>query len=138
VNIGHHRQKWKSPILGVARIVLRDVFLAYIFLAYVEPKLFFHFRAGKFTIAAPSGGIGILRESIEINITEAACTSHVDCLLLFLGCLCGQKYKVQLHAKVGVESFDICDWVHVLLSPPEWFMIECMWSDEAHEVMIEY
>ena len=33
-------KKWKSPILGVARIVLRDVFFASIFLAYVEPKLF--------------------------------------------------------------------------------------------------
>jgi hypothetical protein len=41
VDIGHHRQKWKSPILGVAQIVLRDVFLASIFLAYVEPKHFF-------------------------------------------------------------------------------------------------
>ena len=40
MDIGHHRRKWKSPILGVARIVLRDVFLASIFLAYVEPKLF--------------------------------------------------------------------------------------------------
>jgi hypothetical protein len=28
-------------------IVLRDVFLASIFLAYVEPTLFFRFRAGK-------------------------------------------------------------------------------------------
>jgi hypothetical protein len=33
--------------------VLPDVFLAYIFLAYVEPKLFFCFRAGKFSSAAP-------------------------------------------------------------------------------------
>jgi hypothetical protein len=33
VNIGHHHRKWKSPILGVAQIVLRDVFLASIFLA---------------------------------------------------------------------------------------------------------
>jgi hypothetical protein len=41
MNIGHHCRKWKSPILGVERIVLRDVFLASIFLAYVEPKLFF-------------------------------------------------------------------------------------------------
>jgi hypothetical protein len=48
MNIGHHRQKWKLPILGVARIVLQDVFLASIFLA------FFPFRAGKFSSAAPT------------------------------------------------------------------------------------
>ena len=52
--------KGKSPILGVERIVLRDVFFAsiflHIFLVYVEPKLFFRFRAGKFSSAAPSWG----------------------------------------------------------------------------------
>ena len=53
VDIGHHRRKWKSPILGVARIVLCDVFFASFF-AYVEPKLFSHFRAGKFSSAAPN------------------------------------------------------------------------------------
>ena len=47
-------RKWKSPILGVAQIVLRDVFLASIFVAYVEPKLFFRFCAGKFSSAAPT------------------------------------------------------------------------------------
>ncbi len=36
-----------------ASFVLRDVFLASIFVAYVEPKLFFHFRAGKFSSGAP-------------------------------------------------------------------------------------
>ncbi len=48
---------------GVGRIVLRDVFfasffLAYasIFLAYMEPNLFFCFRVGKFSSAAPSEG----------------------------------------------------------------------------------
>ena len=40
-------RKWKSPILGVAQIVLRDVFLASIFVAYVEPKLFFTFAQEK-------------------------------------------------------------------------------------------
>jgi hypothetical protein len=54
MNIGHHRRKWKSPILGVAQIVLQDVFLASIFLAYVEPTLFFPFRTGKFSSAAPN------------------------------------------------------------------------------------
>jgi hypothetical protein len=55
VDIGQHRRKWKSPILGVARIVLRDVFLASFFLAYVEPKPFiFCFHAGKFSSAAPT------------------------------------------------------------------------------------
>ena len=39
MNIVHHCRKWKLPILGVEQIVLRDVFLASIFLAYVEPKL---------------------------------------------------------------------------------------------------
>jgi hypothetical protein len=53
VDIGHHRRKWKSPILEVERIVLRDVFLASIFLAYVEQNFFFRFRAGKFSSAAP-------------------------------------------------------------------------------------
>jgi hypothetical protein len=43
MNICPHHLKWKSPIFGVAQIVLRDVFLASIFLAYVEPKLFFTF-----------------------------------------------------------------------------------------------
>jgi hypothetical protein len=57
VDICHHRRKWKSPILGVERIVLRDVFFASIILAYVEPKLFFHFRAGKFSSAAPEWSI---------------------------------------------------------------------------------
>jgi hypothetical protein len=56
VDIGHHRQKWKSPILGVARIVLCDVFFASIFLAHVEPKLFFLLSRGKFSSAAPSLG----------------------------------------------------------------------------------
>ena len=44
VDIGQHRRKWKSPILGVARIVLHEVLLASFFLStYVEPKLFFAF-----------------------------------------------------------------------------------------------
>jgi hypothetical protein len=34
--------------------VLRDVFLASIFVAYVEPKLFFRFCTGKFSSAAPN------------------------------------------------------------------------------------
>jgi hypothetical protein len=42
VDIGHHCQKWKSPILGVATVVLRDVFLASFFLAY-GTKTFFAF-----------------------------------------------------------------------------------------------
>jgi hypothetical protein len=56
MNIGHYCRKCKSPILGVERIVLRYVFLASIFLAYVEPKLFFRYRVGKFSSAAPSWG----------------------------------------------------------------------------------
>jgi hypothetical protein len=43
VDIGHQCQKWKSSILGVATVVLRDVFLASFFLAYVEPIFFFAF-----------------------------------------------------------------------------------------------
>ena len=57
MDIGHHRRKWKSPILGVASWrFFTSIFLAYasIFLAYVEPNLFFCFRAGKFSSAAPS------------------------------------------------------------------------------------
>jgi hypothetical protein len=83
-------------------------------------------------------GRGILRESIKINITELAHTSSVDCLLLFLGCPCCQKVKVQLYAKVGVESFHLGDWVHVLLSPPGCFMIDCMWAEEPHKFTIKY
>jgi hypothetical protein len=41
MNIGHHRRKWKSPILGVEGIVLHDVFLASIFLATWNQNLFF-------------------------------------------------------------------------------------------------
>jgi hypothetical protein len=54
MNFGHHCRKWKSPILGVAQIVLRDAFLASIFLVYVEPKVLFRYRAGKFSSAAPN------------------------------------------------------------------------------------
>jgi hypothetical protein len=39
-------------------VVLCDVFLASFFLAYMESKLFFHFRARKFSSAAPSNGEG--------------------------------------------------------------------------------
>ncbi len=39
---------------GVARIVLCDVFFAFIFLAYVEPNVFFHFQAESFSSAAPT------------------------------------------------------------------------------------
>ena len=52
MNNGHHCRNWKSPILGVAQIVLRDVFLASIFLAYVD--------TGKFSSAAPILGLGLL------------------------------------------------------------------------------
>jgi len=55
VDIGHHRQKWKSPILGVARIVLCDVFLLLFFLAYVEPKK--NCAGNKFSSAAPIHGL---------------------------------------------------------------------------------
>ncbi len=41
------------------RIVRRDVFFASIFLVYVEPKLFFRFRAGKFSSAAPIDAIEV-------------------------------------------------------------------------------
>ena len=40
-------------ILGVARIVLRDVFLASIFLAYVEPKLLFLLMRRKILQCSP-------------------------------------------------------------------------------------
>ena len=53
MNIGHHCRKWKSPILGVEQIMLRDIFLASIFLAYVEPKLFFSLSHGKILQYSP-------------------------------------------------------------------------------------
>ena len=40
MDIGHHRRKWQSPILGVARIVLRDVFLVSIFSCVRGTKTF--------------------------------------------------------------------------------------------------
>jgi len=43
----HHRQKKKLLILGVARIVLCEIFLASIFVVYVEPKLFFSLSCRK-------------------------------------------------------------------------------------------
>ena len=52
-------RKWKSPILGVARIVLCDIFLCFVtffwllFLLRTWNKNFFHFCAGKFSRAAP-------------------------------------------------------------------------------------
>ena len=54
MNIGHHCRKWKSPILGVERIVLRDIFLASIFLAYDTAwnrNFFFRFRARQMVIS---------------------------------------------------------------------------------------
>ncbi len=72
MDIGHHRRKWKSPILGVARIVLCDDFFASIFLAYVEPKLFVRFRAGKFSSAAPSmrcpDQLGYVRRGVGLEM----------------------------------------------------------------------
>ena len=47
MDIGHHCRKWKSPILGVARVVFCDVFLVSFFLAYIEPTCFFSFMSGK-------------------------------------------------------------------------------------------
>ena len=52
-SIGHHRRKWKLPILGVAQIVLHDVFFASIFVAYVEPKLFVSLTRGKILQCSP-------------------------------------------------------------------------------------
>jgi hypothetical protein len=43
VDIGHHRRKWKSPILGVALIVLRDIFWLLFFLRTWNPNFFFIF-----------------------------------------------------------------------------------------------
>jgi hypothetical protein len=71
VDIGHHRRKWKSPILGVARIVLCDVFLASIFLAYVEPKpFFFRFCAGKFSSAAPNSGSNMMILMLSMQMQQ--------------------------------------------------------------------
>jgi hypothetical protein len=70
VDIGHHRRKWKSPILGVSRIVLCDVFLASIFLAYVEPKLSFCFRVGKFSSAAPNSGSNMMISMLSMQMQQ--------------------------------------------------------------------
>jgi hypothetical protein len=80
---------------------------------------------------------GIIWEGIEIDVTETASTSRIECLLLFLSGPCCRKIKVKLPAIVGVKSFHLGDRINVLLSPTEQFVIERMWSEEAHEVMIE-
>ena len=74
MNIGHHRRKWKSSILGVAQIVLLDIFLASFFVAYVEPKLFFRFCMEKFLSAAPTiiGNMVFLAQEVKReNISNA-------------------------------------------------------------------
>jgi hypothetical protein len=56
MNNGHHRRKWKSPILGVDKlcfVTVCDVFFASIFLVYVEPKLFFSLSGGKILQCSP-------------------------------------------------------------------------------------
>ncbi len=88
MNIGHHCWKWISPNLGVERIVLRDVFLASIFLAYVEPKLFFSLSCGEISSAAPSSSISQhllpqhklpLSQLIHINPFQDECSSSAPC-----------------------------------------------------------
>ena len=80
---------------------------------------------------------GTIWEGIEINVTEMARTSRVECLLLFLSGPCCRKIKVKLSAIVGVESIHLGDRKNILLSPMEQFVIERMWSEEAHEVTIK-
>jgi hypothetical protein len=63
VESGNHRfwgwTNCASTVFRLYSFVLRDVFLASIFVAYVEPKLFFHFRAGKFSSGAPTVKVGV-------------------------------------------------------------------------------
>ena len=80
---------------------------------------------------------GIIWEGIEINVTEMARTSRVECLLLFLSGPCCRKIKVKLPAIVCIESFHLGDRINFLLSPVEQFVIERVWSEEAHEVTIK-
>ena len=47
-------------------------FLASIFVAYVEPKLFFCFRTGKFSSAAPTGA-RLYSRNLYISSTELIC-----------------------------------------------------------------
>ena len=47
------------------------------------------------------------------------------------------KIQVKLAAIVCVESFHLGDRIKVLLSPAEQFVIERVWSEEAHEVTIK-
>jgi hypothetical protein len=48
MNTGHHRQKWKSPILGVERIVFRVVFFA-----SIGTKTIFSLLRGKILHCSP-------------------------------------------------------------------------------------
>ena len=43
MDIGHHRRKWKSLILGATRIVFREVFCLLFFLSTWNQNLFFAF-----------------------------------------------------------------------------------------------
>ena len=57
MNIGHHRRKWKSPILGVDEFC----FVAFFWLFFSVRGtntffIFFRFCAGKFSSAAPTRG----------------------------------------------------------------------------------
>jgi hypothetical protein len=63
-------RKWKLPIWGVAWIVLRDVFMASIFLAYMEPQLFSPFRVGKFSSAAPNYGAEVFCSRPKVFRTQ--------------------------------------------------------------------
>jgi len=63
--------------------------------------------------------------------------SRIECLLLFLSGPCCQKIKVKLPAIVSAKSFHLGDRINVLLSPAEQFVIEHVWSEEAHEVTIK-
>ena len=80
---------------------------------------------------------GIIWEGIEIDVTEMARTSRVECLLLFLSGPCCRKIKVKLPAIVCVKLFHLGDRINVLLSPAEQFVIERVWLEEAHEVTIK-
>ena len=116
MDIGHHRQKWKSPILGVARIVLCEVFLASIFLAYVEPNLFFSLLGGKILQCSPYWRRTYLHFSFDLTVVASLgpfallspqqVYSHVAWTLLLLQMGNGGAF-FRIQIRCGVKKFGL-------------------------------
>jgi hypothetical protein len=74
MNIGHHCRKWKAPILGVERIVLRDVFFFYFF-SVRGTKTFFSLSHGKILQCSP---YHVDRRAKKAALFSVACDANPD------------------------------------------------------------